>query len=338
MTRRLTTALAAAGLIALGTATVPAQAAPRLGPAAAATLAGELGSAGSYRDSAGAMVVTVTSDAAAERVRAEGGVAQKVRWSGADLQGALDRLNRDALIAGTAWSVDPTTNQVVISADATVTGDKRTRLDAVTSALGERVRVESAPGTLSLQVNGGKAIYGGQYRCSAGFNVRNGSTYYFLTAGHCTNLASVWYQNSAKTNKQGTRTGTSFPTNDYGIVKYDAGVAHPGNVFLYGGTQEITTAANAFVNEQVRRSGSTTQVRSGKVTGLNATVNYAEGTVFGMIKTNVCAEGGDSGGPLFDNTIALGLTSGGNGNCTSGGTTYFQPVTEALTAYNVSIF
>ena len=57
-----------------------------------------------------------------------------------------------------------------------------------------------------------------------------------------------------------------------------------------------------------------------------------------MIKTDVCAEGGDSGGPLFDNTIAVGLTSGGNGNCSSGGTTYFQPVTEALTAYNVSIY
>ena len=88
----------------------------------------------------------------------------------------------------------------------------------------------------------------------------------------------------------------------------------------------------------MRRSGSTTGVRSGQVTGLNATVNYREGTVFGMIKTNVCAESGDSGGALFDNTIALGLTSGGSGNCRSGGTMYFQPVTEALNRYNVSIY
>lgn len=38
------------------------------------------------------------------------------------------------------------------------------------------------------------------------------------------------------------------------------------------------------------------------------------------------AEGGDSGGSLFAGSTALGLTSGGRGSCSSGGTTYFQPV------------
>ncbi|WP_241780208.1 trypsin-like serine protease, partial [Streptomyces wadayamensis] len=52
---------------------------------------------------------------------------------------------------------------------------------------------------------------------------------------------------------------------------------------------------------------------------------------------NVCAEPGDSGGALFAGSTALGLTSGGSGNCSSGGTTFFQPVTEALSAYGVSI-
>ena len=88
----------------------------------------------------------------------------------------------------------------------------------------------------------------------------------------------------------------------------------------------------------MRRSGSTTGVRSGWVTALNATVNYAEGSVSGLIRTTVCAEPGDSGGSLFAGTTALGLTSGGSGNCSSGGTTYFQPVTEALSRYGVSVF
>ncbi|RZB13320.1 serine protease, partial [Streptomyces sp. F001] len=47
---------------------------------------------------------------------------------------------------------------------------------------------------------------------------------------------------------------------------------------------------------------------------------------------------GDSGGALFDGTKAIGLTSGGSGNCSSGGTTFFQPVTEALSVYGVSVF
>jgi len=339
--RRAVVALLAAGVMTLGVAASPAQAEPAtpLGASGAADLAAELDSAGSYYDSAAAtMVVTVTTEAAAQRVRAEGGRAELVRFGAGDLQQALDRLNRDALIPGTAWSIDPASNQVVVSTDETVSGASLTRLARVTDALGERVRVESTPGVLSQYLKGGNAIYGGVYRCSAGFNVRNGKTYSFVTAGHCTNIATTWYSDQNKTKRLGSTTGTSFPTDDYGIVRYDAGVAHPGTVNLYPGTQEISTAANAFVNEQVRRSGSTTGVRSGKVQALNATVNYAEGTVFGMIKTNVCAEGGDSGGPLFDKTIALGLTSGGNGNCRSGGTTYFQPVTEVLAKYNVSVY
>ena len=32
------------------------------------------------------------------------------------------------------------------------------------------------------------------------------------------------------------------------------------------------------------------------------------------------------------------LTSGGSGNCSSGGVTYFQPVTEALSVYGVSVY
>ena len=248
--------------------------------------------------------------------------------------------SREATIPGTAWVTDAKTGRIIVSYDSTVTGAKWAALTAVTSRYGDKVTLESIGGVLSKRINGGQAIYGGGYRCSLGFNVRSGSTYYFLTAGHCTNLASSWYANSAHTTLLGTRAGTSFPGNDYGIVRYSTSFTnHPGTVNLYNGSsQDITSAANAYVNEPVRRSGSTTGVRSGRVTGLNATVNYAEGTVTGLIKTNVCAEGGDSGGSLFHGTRALGLTSGGSGNCTFGGTTFFQPVTEVLSRYGVSVY
>ncbi len=248
-------------------------------------------------------------------------------------------LARDASIPGTAWVTDAS-GRIIVSYDRSVTGAKWSQLSRVGKQFGDRVSFEPIQGELHKYINGGQAIYGGQYRCSLGFNVRAGSTYYFLTAGHCGNIASTWYANSAHTTLLGTTAGSSFPGNDYAIVRYAASYTnHPGTVNLYNGTsQDITSAANAFVGEAVKRSGSTTGVHSGKVTGLNATVNYAEGTVTGMIKTNVCAEGGDSGGSLFDGTKALGLTSGGSGNCRSGGTTFFQPVTEALTRYGVSVY
>ena len=259
----------------------------------------------------------------------------------ADATTVTAALERDARIPGTAWATDEATGKVVVSYDSTVTGGKWTALTAVTDRFGDAVQLEAIGGRLSKYINGGTAIYGGGYRCSLGFNVRNSAgTYYFLTAGHCGNLASTWYANSSQTTVLGSRSGSSFPGNDYAIIRYtNTSITHPGTVNLYNGTsQDITSSADAYVGEAVKRSGSTTGVHSGTVSALNATVNYAEGTVYGLIKTNVCAEGGDSGGSLFDGTRALGLTSGGSGNCTWGGTTYFQPVREALSVYGVSVY
>ncbi|MFF0338131.1 S1 family peptidase [Kribbella sp. NPDC004875] len=248
-------------------------------------------------------------------------------------------LSKDATIPGTAWQTNPD-GRIIVSYDDTVSGAKLSKLTSVTKQFGDRVTLEKISGKLTKYIAGGDAIYGGQYRCSLGFNVRSGSTYYFLTAGHCGNIASSWYSNSSKTTLLGTTYGSSFPGNDYAIVKYSTSYTnHPGTVDLYNGsTQDITSAGNATVGQAVKRSGSTTGVHSGSVTATNATVNYAEGTVTGLIRTNVCAEGGDSGGALFAGSVALGLTSGGSGNCSSGGTTYFQPVTEALSRYGVSVY
>src|SRR3954468_5661880 len=260
--------------------------------------------------------------------------------SAATLNAAVHILDTTARIPGTAWAIDAQTHQVVVSLDQSVTGTKLTKISAVVSKLGTAVRTERVAGTFHKYIAGGDAIYGGQYRCSLGFNVRSGSTYYFLTAGHCGNIASSWYANSSKTTLLGTTYGSSFPGNDYAIVKYSTSYTnHPGTVDLYNGTsQDITSAGNATVGQAVKRSGSTTGVHSGTVQAVNATVNYAEGTVTGLIRTNVCAEGGDSGGALFAGPVALGLTSGGSGNCSSGGTTFFQPVAEALSRYGVSVY
>ncbi|MFC7643765.1 trypsin-like serine protease [Streptosporangium lutulentum] len=57
----------------------------------------------------------------------------------------------------------------------------------------------------------------------------------------------------------------------------------------------------------------------------------------GLIRTSVCAEPGDSGGSLVSGSQAQGVTSGGSGNCTSGGTTYFQPINEILQAYGLTL-
>ncbi|WP_431919764.1 S1 family peptidase [Micromonospora wenchangensis] len=341
---RRAAAVAMAGTLVTGALMgAPAQAAPAspASPDAAASLAERLGdrAAGTYADASGKMIVAVTDTAAAKQVRAAGATAKLVTRGAGQLRSATAELERSVTVPGTAWWTDPATNQVVVSVDSTVTGAKLAKVKAAAARTGGAVRVEAEAGVLSTRISGGQAIYTGGGRCSLGFNVRNsaGQTF-FLTAGHCTNIGSTWYSNSGQTSVLGTRTGTSFPGNDYGIVRHSNAANATGNVYLYNGSyQDVTGAANAYVGQSVRRSGSTTGVKSGTVSALNATVNYAEGRVSGLIRTNVCAEPGDSGGSLFSGSSAVGLTSGGSGNCTSGGTTYFQPVTEPLSVYGVSI-
>ncbi|MGI5399981.1 S1 family peptidase [Streptomyces sp. CA-135486] len=242
----------------------------------------------------------------------------------------------EADVAGTAWNIDPATKTLVVTADSTVSQAEIAKIKRAAGSNAGALRIERTSGTFSKLISGGDAIYATSWRCSLGFNVRSGSTYYFLTAGHCTDGNPPWYTNSSRTTSIGPTAGSSFPGNDYGIVRYsNTSLSHPGTV----GSQDITSAANATVGMSVTRRGSTTGTHSGSVTGLNATVNYGGGDiVYGMIRTNVCAEPGDSGGPLYSGSRAIGLTSGGSGNCSSGGTTFFQPVTEALSAYGVSVY
>jgi len=279
------------------------------------------------------VVATITDPAAAADVTAAGAVPRLVTRSRAQLDSATSALGRTARIAGTSWAVDPVTNQVAVQYDSTVKGEALTRLRSAVAKLGGAARLEATPGALTPFMSGGDAIYSSRARCSLGFNVQRNGTYYFLTAGHCGNGSSTWYGSNRSTTI-GSLVNSSFPGNDYALVQYtNPNVSHEGTV----GSQPITGAANATVGQSVTRRGSTTGTRTGTVTGLNATVNYPQGSVSGLIRTTVCAEQGDSGGSLYSGSTALGLTSGGNGNCLTGGTTYFQPVTEALSAYGVSM-
>ncbi|MFI6360527.1 S1 family peptidase [Streptomyces sp. NPDC050743] len=257
------------------------------------------------------------------------GAAGTASHGAAHLARVSDNIAR-AGVVGTAWYVDQASGRVVVTADSTVTKAGIARIEKAAGGDAGAVQVRHTNGVFRPLLGAGNAIYGGQYRCSLGFNVVSGSTYYFLTAGHCGKVAKTWYTNQAHTTLIGPTTGYDFPGNDYALVRYDnTALSHPGGY----------SAANAYVGENVKRTGSTSGTHSGTVTALNVSVHYqGGGTVSGMIQTTVCAEPGDSGGPLYDGTKALGITSGGSGDCTTGGTTFYQPVPEALSAYGVSIY
>ncbi|MBM0229178.1 serine protease [Micromonospora sicca] len=250
-------------------------------------------------------------------------------WSASQLAQA-DTAVQASGVEGIAWRVDAASGRVVVTADDSVSAAELATIKKSAGGNAGAIRIERARGVFRPMLSAGNAIYGGGYRCSLGFNVVKSGVYYFLTAGHCGDVANTWYTDSGQKTLIGPTISSSFPGNDYALVRYDnTSLTHPGGY----------TAANAFVGEAVKRTGSTTGTHSGTVTALNVTVRYVgSGTVKGMIQTTVCAEPGDSGGPLYDGTKALGITSGGSGDCRSGGTTFFQPVTEAASAYGVTVY
>ncbi|MFI9600399.1 S1 family peptidase [Streptomyces sp. NPDC052043] len=296
--------------------------------------------AGSWIDSDGRPVVAVTDERAAVEVRRAGAGAKVVRHSMNELRTATAALRAAPRVPGTAWTVDYRANRVTVEADSTVSAADWDRMAEVAGRIGGFVRMERAEGAFTTRLNGAQPIRSVGGRCSAGFNATDGRGDFILTAGHCGPTGSVWFADGQGDRRLGRTVAGSFPGGDFSLVRYDSGSAGRGaDVVAIGGGNgvRITGAGDPAVGQRVFRSGSTSGLRDGEVTGLDATVNYPEGTVTGLIRTTVCAEPGDSGGPLFSEGIALGVTSGGSGDCTTGGTTFFQPVTEALSALEVRL-
>lgn len=277
-------------------------------------------------------VVAVTDSRRAAEVRAAGATPTVVSRSGATLDAVKAGLDRAAAKAPArsvpGWYVDVRTNSVVVLASGgTAAARAFIRSSGVTAAAVRVVASSEAPRTL-YDVRGGDAFYMGGGRCSVGFSVNGG----FVTAGHCgtAGTATQGYNQVA----QGTFQASSFPGNDYSWVAVNSNWTPQPWVNNYsGGNVTVAGSTEAAVGAAICRSGSTTGWHCGTVQAKNQTVNYAQGSVSGLTRTNVCAEPGDSGGSWLSGQQAQGVTSGGSGNCTSGGTTYFQPVNEILTAY-----
>jgi streptogrisin C len=289
------------------------------------------------------MTVGVTTSAAADRVRAAGAEPKMVARSSAALDAAKSRLDRvagRAAGAASGWFVEASTNSIVVvarpgkeaAAKAAVNGTGIAR-DAV------RVVSSNESPRLLIDVRGGDAYFiDNQFRCSVGFSVEGG----FVTAGHCgavgASTSGPAEPGSNDQVAQGTVTASSFPGDDWGVVETNDDWTPTATVATTDqGVVPVAGSEEAPVGAAICRTGSTTGTRCGEVEAKNATVVYPEGTVTGLTRTNVCAEGGDSGGSWISGDQAQGVTSGGSGDCTVGGTTFFQPITEILERNNLTL-
>jgi Trypsin len=255
------------------------------------------------------------------------------------LKAALDVLAGEGK-AGNAqyWYIDPAIGKVAISILQGLP-DPVTQAFLATALPGETVvSTVSAPivpmvgrvpaGRVATPSLAGGTVYAGQSIemtwgtdqgavCTSGFNQQDTDGYpRTLTAGHCGNgvLGNSWHISGGDT--FGYVKESHFAGADWSSIGLNKDPAwhFPWEVKQAGGlpNQPINSYAQAYVGENLCMTGQTSGTKCGKVTATNVTVNYVPaGAVYGLTQTTIPSGPGDSGGPVYNGSIGVGLVSGG---------------------------
>lgn len=287
------------------------------------------------------LTVATTDVADIQAIEAEGAHAAVAKTTLDELRAAKEKLEAAAAhtkgLDTPVRYVDVRENRVTVQATTRSAGNALIAASGVDRKL-VGVKVSADRPRALYDVRGGEAFHNieDQSRCSVGFSVTMDAQQGFATAGHCGKPD----HKTAGYNKadQGTFQAATFPGRDMAWVRVnDDWTATPNVKAAEGDNVQVAGSVQALVGAAVCRSGSTSGWRCGKIEQHDTSVTYAEGTIDGVTETTVCAEAGDSGGSVVAGTQAQGVLSGGSGDCTSGGTTYYQPINPLLETYGLAL-
>jgi hypothetical protein len=199
----------------------------------------------------------------------------------------------------------------------------------------------------SRPLRGGVSLNNPSANCTAGFLTRgdaNGKRY-VLTAGHCVatpNPRWEWYAydlGAGIEEKVGLAEQWHYPGNDWAKINATGGywdtppwsslIVHwggrdperptPWAEYAINEAYPITGEAASVVGNLACHSGITTGTTCGFIHKKNVSKNYGGGWVNGLVEMGgqpedkeLCADEGDSGGPVFAGNKALGLLSSGS--------------------------
>ena len=262
------------------------------------------------------------------------------------------------------WYVDVKSNSVVVSIGK---GAQKAGVDFVAnsgaSAQTVRFVVDAEQPSLRSTLQGGLGYLrnpgdGYLYACSIGFNVTQGTTPGFVSAGHCGTAGEpVYLEGAAGTGPQwtigpniGTFAASRFPQpgqtgNDWSWVQVNSGNTQTPTVYGWGkGDATVHGSTAAGVGAAICRSGRTSGWRCGTIEATGVTVSYSTGeTIVNLTRTTACSEGGDSGGSFITGPgQAQGVLSGGSGDCkgkqpNNRTRSFFPPLRPILSAYNLTL-
>ncbi|GLW90533.1 S1 family peptidase [Actinokineospora globicatena] len=317
---------------------------------------------GAFVDASGNLTVNTTDAPSAARARSAGLAVRTPARGEAELnrvQARLDAAASRQVPAGVAsWSVDLAADVVTVEVSDAAKPQAKAFL-AEAAKLGGAVKVVSTGQRLETQATvypGSKMnINGGSGYCSVGFGARNSSgTQYLVSAGHCiAGLPSLYFNGSAFAKGTATRFALGSSSVDMGVAKINSGNSIATTVGTWGATTNpaVRGGTKASVGSSICKSGATTGWTCGTIKAYNVTVTYTDQNggpdtvVRGLASSSVCTMGGDSGGAYISGNQAQGMTSGGptgqqctfNGGNQSGKSSYFQPLSDALSYYGLTL-
>lgn len=288
-----------------------------------------------------ARLVVATTDAAdVAAIKAEGAQAKVVKHGLLELEGLTAKLDAAAVAGGGLDTpvryVDVRSNKATVQTTSSAAADKLIAAAGVDRRLLD-VKVSADRPRALHDVRGGDAYYiDEKARCSVGFSVTKGTQQGFASAGHCgkTGAKTTGFNKVA----QGAFEASTFPGKDMSWVGVNSQWTATPRVKGEGTADvQIAGSVQALVGAAICRSGSTTGWHCGTIEQHGTSVSYAEGVVEGVTRTTVCAEPGDSGGSYLTGTQAQGVTSGGSGDCKSGGITFHQPLNPLLDEFGLTL-
>ncbi|GBF76951.1 hypothetical protein PA598K_05469 [Paenibacillus sp. 598K] len=157
--------------------------------------------------------------------------------------------------------------------------------------------------------------------CTLGFNARSGAanpSYYAITAAHCGSLGTTFMQGS---NNIGTVIKRVFSNGvDAMAIGQNTNLTYTRNLYTTvsngGFFSTRQPLSQTIVGQAVFMSGQASNtVTSGTIVSLNRTVTYpSDGAISNLIAASYSRTGGDSGAPVYNSNMLMGVHSGHVGN------------------------
>ena len=173
------------------------------------------------------------------------------------------------------------------------------------------------------------------FRCTAAFAAGSGSTGVLVTGPGCAAPAGTpFYSGGVLVGPVAGSTANGGVTL---VTVTNAAAWQLVGWIPLGGTKHIIRGSTETpVGGSICLLDRSLGLRCGTVLAKNQTVNYPEGVITGLTRTNICMSAA-SAIAFVSGQQAQGVPLAGSSSCASGGVSYFYPVNRILSAYGLTL-